>query len=148
MELSLAKESIQPTIDAMNAAWNHGDAQAFAAECTADIDFINLLGMYVKGRAAVVGLHETTFKGPFAGSTLEFSIEHVRVVSPDAILAVVPGELDIPAGPVKGHVKTVATMLLVRDGSAWRAASFQNTKREATAANYTAAMLETFAKKA
>jgi uncharacterized protein (TIGR02246 family) len=136
VDASSTKESIQPTIDALNAAWNRGDGKAFAAECTEDVDFINLLGM-----------HETIFKGPFAGSTLEFSIECVRAVANDAIVAVVPGELEIPSGPVKGHVRTVATVLFVREESEWHVASFQNTKREATEPNYTRVMLETFSEK-
>jgi uncharacterized protein (TIGR02246 family) len=147
VDASSTKESIQPTIDALNAAWNRGDGKAFAAQCTEDVDFINLLGMHVKGRAAVIGMHETIFKGPFAGSTLEFSIECVRAVANDAIVAVVPGELEIPSGPVKGHVRTVATVLFVREESEWHVASFQNTKREATEPNYTRVMLETFSEK-
>ncbi len=147
MDAPSTKESIQPTIDALNAAWNRGDGEAFAAQCTADVDFINLLGMHVKGRAAVTGLHETIFKGPFAGSTLEFSIEHVRVVSNDAVVAIVPGDLEIPSGPVKGHLKTVATALFVREGSEWHVASFQNTKREATEPNFTRVMVETVSEK-
>ena len=146
MEVSAAKASIQPTIDALNAAWNRADAEAFAAKCTSDVDFINLLGMYVKGRAAVASMHEKIYKGPYARSTLYFSVEHVRPVLPNAVLAIVHGELQIPSGPVKGLVRTIATVLFVRKQSEWYVASFQNTKKEATAANHTAIMLETFAK--
>jgi len=52
----------------------------------------------------------------YADSTLTFSIENVRVVSDDTIVAIVPGETDIPKGPVKGHLSTVATMLFIREG--------------------------------
>ena len=148
MEVSAAKASIQPTIDALNAAWNRADAEAFAATCTPDVDFINLLGMYAKGRAAVTSMHEKIYKGPYAGSTLHFSIEHVRPVSPNAVLAIVNGELQIPSGPVKGLVRTIATVLFVCERSEWYVASFQNTKKEATEAHHTQIMLETFAKEA
>jgi uncharacterized protein (TIGR02246 family) len=142
MDPYTAKASIQPTIDALNAAWNRWDGAAFADKCTTDVDFINLLGMYVKGRTAVTETHERIFHGPYAGSALEFSIEHVRVLSPNLVLAIVLGTLQIPSGPVQGVVKTIATMLFVRADSEWRVASFQNTKREATAPNHSAIMLD------
>lgn len=140
---TIAVKSVQTTIDALNAAWNRGDATAFSAQCTEDVDFINLLGLHVKGRAAVTRLHETIFKGPFLDSTLTFSIEDVRIVSPGAIVAIVPGEMDIPAGPVKGHLSTVATMLFVREDAGWRLASFHNTKRDSTEPRHNQVMLET-----
>ena len=148
MDASLATDAIAPTIGALNAAWNRADGAGFAAKCTADVDFINLLGMYVKGRTAVAAVHEKILHGPYAGSTLEFTIERVRVLSADAVLALVPGHLQIPAGPVKGVLRTIATVLFVREGSEWLVASFQNTKQEATAANLTDVMVETLTKKA
>ncbi len=141
-----ARASLQATIDALNNAWNRGDATAFSAQCTEDVDFINLLGLRVRGRAGVTRLHETIFKGPFANSTLEFHIEDVRIVSDHAIVAIVPGEMDIPAGPVKGHLSTVATMLFIRENAGWRLANFHNTKRESTEPEHNRVMLETISK--
>jgi uncharacterized protein (TIGR02246 family) len=143
-----ARESVQSTIDALNAAWNRGDGTAFSAECTEDVDFINLLGLRVRGRAGVARLHETILKGPFAGSTLTFSIEDIRIVSDDAIVAIVPGEMDIPAGPVKGHLSTVATILFIKEAAGWRVASFHNTKRESTEPRHNQVMLETISQAA
>jgi uncharacterized protein (TIGR02246 family) len=137
-----ALATVTPTIRALSEAWNRADAEAFASQCTADVDFINLLGMYVKGRAAVVAIHEKIFNGPYAASTLEFTVESVRMLSDDFAVAIVPGTLRIPAGPVKGVVTTIATMVLVRTGSSWLVASFQNTRREATAANHIAVMID------
>ena len=148
MEIEAARESVQPTIDALNAAWNRGDATAFSAQCTEDVDFINLLGLRVTGRAGVTRLHETIFQGPFADSTLTFSIEDIRIVSDDAIVAIVPGEMDIPAGPVKGHLSTVATMLFIHEDASWRLASFHNTKRESTEPRHNGVMLEAISKAA
>jgi len=148
VDIVAAKEFVQSTIDALNAAWNRGDGSAFSAQCTEDVDFINLLGQRVTGRAGVARLHETILNGPFAGSTLTFSIEDVRIVSDDAIVAIVPGELEIPAGPVKGHLSTVATMLFMRENKGWRLASFHNTKRESTEPRFSQVMLETISKAA
>jgi uncharacterized protein (TIGR02246 family) len=91
-------------------------------------------------------MHDKIDRGPYAGSTLRFTLQHLRVLSNDSVLAIVPGELQIPAGPVKGTVRTVATMLFVQCEGDWLIASFQNTKREATAPDHTATMLDAFTK--
>jgi uncharacterized protein (TIGR02246 family) len=139
-------EAIRTTLDALSEAWRHGDGVAFADWCTDDVDFINLLGMYVKGRAAVVAVHEKIFKGPYANSTVVFDIEHVRPLSDDLLVVISPSRLDIPAGPVKGIVLSIATLLFVRDGERWKIASFHNTRREATATDHIAVMSEVLRK--
>lgn len=144
MNDAAARESLEPTLKALEEAWKRGDAESWSANCTPDVDFINLLGMYVKGRAAVTNMHDKIYRGPYAGSTLRFTLEHMRVLSDGSVLAIVPGELHIPAGPVKGTLRTVATMLFVQWEGGWLVASFQNTKREATAADHTATMLDVF----
>ena len=142
MNDATALKSVEALLRELEAAWDRGNAPAWSARCTPDVDFINLLGMYVQGPAEVAAVHQKIFKGPYKDSTLKFTVDRLRVLADDAVLAIVPGELRIPAGPVKGVVRTIATMLVVRRGDAWLLASFQNTKREATAADHTATMLD------
>ena len=144
---TVTSESIAPTIDALNAAWNSADPVAFSEQCIEDVDFINILGMHAKGRAAVARMHDVIWRGPYANSTLRFSIEGLRVLSPDAVVAIVPGELRVPSGPVAGTILTVATVVFVRSVTGRQAANFQNTKRESTQANLISIMAETQAKK-
>lgn len=146
MEHAIAVQSIEPTLRALEEAWARGDGASWAQKCTADVDFINLLGIRVKGRDAVAGMHEKIFRGPYAGSKLKFVVEHLRVLSDDKLLAIVASELQIPGGPVKGIVRTIATMLIVRDEDRWLVASFHNTKREATQPDHTAVMLDAVSK--
>ena len=141
-----AIRSVRVALDALEVAWSKSDGEAFAAGCTADVDFVNILGMYVHGRPAVSALHDKIFKGPYAGSTVRFSIDAVRTVSDDSVMAIVPGELQIPAGPARGTVKTVATVLVSRDGPEWKIATFHNTKRESTAPELTTILLDAQAK--
>jgi uncharacterized protein (TIGR02246 family) len=136
-----ATRSVRLALDALEVAWRNSDGEAFAAACTADVDFVNILGIYVRGRPAVSALHDRIFKGPYAGSTVRFSVDSVRRISGDAVLAIVPGEVQIPAGPARGSVITVATVLVARDGADWKIASFHNTKRESTAADLTSTLI-------
>ncbi len=137
---NVSAEQLQATFTGLSEAWKHGDGEAFAHWCTDDVDFINLLGMHVKGRRAVVELHEKIFHGPYERSSLAFSIESVRTITPTAVLAIVPSLVDIPSGPVKGVVLSIASVLLVRNGDHWKVANFHNTRREATQAEHLSIM--------
>ncbi len=137
---STANEELQVTFDGLSEAWRKGDGAAFADWCTDDVDFINILGMHVKGRPAVADLHNKIFSGPYKGSTVKFSIESVRTIAPNAALVVAPARVDIPSGPVKGIVATVASVLLMHSNGGWKVANFQNTRREATESDHLAIM--------
>jgi uncharacterized protein (TIGR02246 family) len=130
MNDSAAREVVERTLRALEEAWNRADGAMWAARCAPDIRFINRIGNYVQGRAPVTEMHEKIWHGRFANSRVKFQIEHVRVLSGDAILAIASAELKIPAGPAEGVIKSIATLLLVRDGDEWLVESFQNTTRE------------------
>jgi uncharacterized protein (TIGR02246 family) len=140
-----AAQHVRVALDALEIAWKDSDGDAFAAACTADVDFVNILGMHVRGRAEVSALHDKIFKGPYAGSTVRFSIDRIRIVSEDWVLAIVPGNVDIPDGPARGRVTTVATVLLKREGAQWSIASFHNTRRESTVADLSTRLLDAHA---
>jgi uncharacterized protein (TIGR02246 family) len=144
---STARETIRPVLAELEEAWRLGDSAGWSAACTPDVHFVNLLGMHANGRDAVTSMHERIFKGPYLGSTVAFTPEHVRVLSDDAVLAIAPNEVRVPSGPVAGTVSAIATMLFVRSEGDWYLASFHNTKRAATEANHTAIMLEAHAQK-
>lgn len=122
--------------------WKKGDGAAFAALCTEDCDFINLLGMYSHDRATIAELHRRIFAGPYAGSTLTVTPERSEWLADGVILAQVPNELRIPSGPVQGIVRCIASVVVVRDGPSWRMRCFHNTRREVTQAQHSAIMLD------
>lgn len=133
-------KGIQATLASLSDAWKNGDGVAFSECCTEDVDFINLLGMHIKGRSSVAELHEKIFRGPYKDSTVEFTIQSVRFISPEASLAIAPSRLDVPSGPVKGSVSSIASILFVRDEGGWKLANFHNTRREATQADHLTVM--------
>ena len=133
-------QHLQSTFAGLSEAWRSGDGEAFVEWCTEDVDFINLLGIYVKGRRAVADLHDKIFRGPYKDSVVTFSIERVRRITDETVLAIVPSRLDIPAGPVKGIVLSIASVLLTRDSDRWLVANFHNTRREASQKDHLAIM--------
>jgi uncharacterized protein (TIGR02246 family) len=108
-------------------AWNTGDSPAFTAAFAEDADFVNVLGMHVRGRESILAGHEQIFRTVYAGSTVRYSLESARLLRPDVALAHVRAGLDVPGGPMAGHHQARYSMVLTRDGGEWRIASFHNT---------------------
>lgn len=91
--------------ESLTSAWNVGDGGAFARAFAEDADFVNIYATHVAGRDAVAQLHQTIFEGVYQGS--------------------------VPQGPMAGDMHTLATAVLVREGSGWSIASFHNTREQA-----------------
>lgn len=81
---------VQHIVDEIVASWNAGDAERMYRLATDDVEWINIMGMYWRGKAQVQAAHHailtTRYKG--VGETLE-EIETLRPIGADAVLAVV-----------------------------------------------------------
>jgi uncharacterized protein (TIGR02246 family) len=117
-------------VDGFVRAWNSHDMKAFAGQFTEDADFVNVAGMWWKGRAEIQARHEERHATRFKTTTLASTGTSIRSVRPD--VAVVhfswahPGELDAggkPAPPRRGIIQ----MLALKQGDAWRITAAQNT---------------------
>ena len=91
---------VRQIVDEIVASWNTGDAQRMYRLATDDIEWVNIMGMYWRGKAQVQAAHHailtTRYKG--VGETLE-EIESVRPIGSDAILAVVRKRIDAFTAP-------------------------------------------------
>jgi uncharacterized protein (TIGR02246 family) len=112
----------------LQAAWNAADGSAFARAFTEDADFVNIFAMHVTGREAIAKAHDFIFSGIYRGSTSTFSVEKVRALGADVLLAHIKTELDVPEGAMAGELRALATAVLVREGSGWSIAAFHNTR--------------------
>ena len=110
------------------AAWNAGDAAAFASAFAPDADFVNVYGMHDRGRDAIRNAHEFLFGSLFAGSTNRYEVRSIRALSPDVVLVHLEAFLEVPAGPMAGLRHAIPSAVLTRtnDGG-WTIAAFQNT---------------------
>lgn len=68
---------------AMIAAWNRGDAIAFAAPFAEDATFIAFEGTELSGRGAIVEFHRALFATDLKGTRLEGEARFVRFLGPD-----------------------------------------------------------------
>jgi uncharacterized protein (TIGR02246 family) len=60
-------------VDAFEAALNAKDAAAVGQVFTPDAEFVNIMGMRMRGREGIVSGHAWAFSGPLRGSTVSAS---------------------------------------------------------------------------
>jgi uncharacterized protein (TIGR02246 family) len=121
------RAAIDAVATALETAWNNGDGDAFAAPFTEDADFVNIRAEFHHGRAAIAGGHLGIFRSIYAGSRNQYSVRSARLLQTDVAVAHVDALLDVPAGSLAGQHRALFSMVLVRDGSGWKIASFHNT---------------------
>jgi uncharacterized protein (TIGR02246 family) len=124
--------AILKVIEAENAAWKAGDAEAFCEAATPDVVFTNVVGMFSVGHAPMVAQHAHIFSTIYQGSTLKQTITNLALVRPDVAivdtLAELSGFKHLPPGmeAVDGVLKTRLEQVMLWEGGRWRVASFHN----------------------
>jgi uncharacterized protein (TIGR02246 family) len=124
--------AILAVIEAEDAAWNAGDAEAFFEAATPDVVFTNIVGMFSVGHAPMVAQHAHIFSTIYQGSTLKQTIANLVMVRPDVAmvdtLAEVSGFKHLPPGAeaIDGVLRTRLEPVMVMDGERWRVAAFHN----------------------
>jgi len=99
-------------VEEIVASWNAGDAERMYRLATDDIEWVNIMGMYWRGKAQVQAAHHailtTRYKG--VGETLE-EIESIRPIGPDAVLAVVRTRIDAFTAPDGALIPSIQNRL-------------------------------------
>jgi uncharacterized protein (TIGR02246 family) len=95
-----------------------------------DADFVNIRGDYISGRQSVAQCHAEIWSGIYAGSTLRYSLSHLRELRPGVLLAHLDAALHVPTGPFAGDIRSIPSIVLVLDSGTWRIAAFHNTMRQ------------------
>ncbi len=78
-----ALHDVNRLADALVAAWNDHDAEAFARPFAADADFTNVFGMKATGREAIAQFHKPVFQTIFRDSVLNRTGGGARLLRPD-----------------------------------------------------------------
>ena len=123
----LDRTEITSVIQQMEDGWNAGDAKAFAAPMSEDIDFITIRADHLYGRQAVIDSHLDVLATFYAGSTNHFNVEALRMLREDVALAHVRAVLESPSGPLKGRHEATYSLVLTRENGMWEATSFHIT---------------------
>jgi uncharacterized protein (TIGR02246 family) len=128
-----AESKIGAVLAALQDGWNRHDMAAFAAQFSQDADFVNVVGMHLRGRPAIEAQHVAIHQTVFRRSQLRTVGQSVRLLTPQVALAHVSREM---TGHDMSHVKNwslpevrkgVLTAVLVSEGDTWRIAALHNT---------------------
>lgn len=108
-------------VDGFVAAWNEHDAGALAALFTDDADFVNVTGLWFRGRARIEEAHAYGFERIFGASTMRVGNVKERKLSDVAAVlharAYVTGQWQ-PDGSSADERRTVFTFVVQRQPNA------------------------------
>ncbi|MBL8780707.1 MAG: SgcJ/EcaC family oxidoreductase [Alphaproteobacteria bacterium] len=123
------------------AAWNAGDAHAWAANMAEDVYLTSVLGDRYHGRDLLESGHRYVFDTIYKDSKIALTVEAIRFVRPDVALVHLHQRLmsRLPPGAAAStarqrlmseemhETQARASLLVVKDGGSWQVLSFQNT---------------------
>jgi uncharacterized protein (TIGR02246 family) len=129
--LSKADETaIRTIVMAVPEALNHKDMKTYADLFADDADWINVVGMHWRGKAAVVKAHEVYLKTVFRDGGMSTGDLDIRAVTPDVAIVVVT-ELDsagiLPDGGKAPPGSGRLTYVLVKRDGKWKITHGHNT---------------------
>lgn len=117
------------TLDALTAAWDRGDADAYGALFTENATYTTFLGTHYTGRRDLTEAHRALFSGFLKGTRLADSFLAARFYGTDT--AIVTSRGDRYEGDRPAKLSKTQTYTLVRENDGiWRIAAFHNTQRQ------------------
>jgi uncharacterized protein (TIGR02246 family) len=123
---SVVPPGLSHALENLRAAWDAGDAHAYASLFEEDATYVIYVGQACRGRAEIERVHEEVFTKWQRGSRMALQVVDCRLVRHD--VAVLLTEGGVGKGP-KIHRDKLQTFTWVHRPEGWRCASFQNTRR-------------------
>jgi uncharacterized protein (TIGR02246 family) len=108
-------------------AWTDGDAAAYGACFTADVDYVSFDGTRARGREEVVDSHDKLFRGVLFGSALVGEVESIRYLADN--VAVLHGSGSVLVAwrtQLPKRRLTRNTVVAVRGPEGWRFTAIHN----------------------
>lgn len=133
--------AIRAVIDRQMDAWNRHDMDAFVADMTPDVDWVNIVGMHWEGQDTVRRAHAVLHKGIFAHSRLlpPESLE-LREIAPGVVVAVYISRVEdagaLPSGAPYPGDGNILTEVFVKTNTGWHIAHGHNTPIDPNAASH------------
>lgn len=128
--MSTATSEVTRVVGAFADTWNRHDMAAFAQLFAPDAEFVNVVGLWWKGRAEIKQAHEFTHATMFKNSHLTILETSVRFPSPQFAIARAKWRLEGHVGP-EGQALPPRTGLLVNvlasNRGSWAIIDSQNT---------------------
>jgi uncharacterized protein (TIGR02246 family) len=113
--------------DSFAAAWNRHDMVALGRLFHDDADFVNVVGLQMRGRESIQDHHGTIHAGAYRNSTLRVAVEDARKLGPDVIVAHVHSELEGDERAPLQTRQTLMTIVIERRIDEWKIVAAHNT---------------------
>lgn len=85
---------VSAVVDEVEAAWNTHDMKRFAACFADDADFVNVGGMWWRGREEIEQKHAAVHAGRFKESTMQMQLAAFREIGPGVAVTHITWQLD------------------------------------------------------
>ena len=124
--------AIRAVMERQAQAWNRHDMDAYVAETTPDVEWVNVVGMHWVGRETVKRAHAGLHRTMFAQSRLlpPRSVE-MRQLAPGIVVTVTTGRIEgvsrTPDGSAYPEDGNIMTEVFVKTAEGWRIAHAHNT---------------------
>ena len=133
------KDAVEKTLAGFTAVWNGHDMDAMAELVTEDCDWVNVVGMHWKGKAAVLKAHKAFHAGIFRDVSLHEIDRQITEIAPGVALAITTSRLDdytTPDGRRIVDPRGRTTWVLVKQQDRWLVRSAHNTNIDPEAAKH------------
>jgi uncharacterized protein (TIGR02246 family) len=120
-------EQAAEVADGFAAAWNRHDIEALGRLFHDDADFVNVVGLRMRGRASIQDQHGIVHAGAYRNSTLRVAVEDARKLEPSVIVAHVHTELEGDERAPLQTRQTLMTIVIEKRSDEWKIVAAQNT---------------------
>ena len=111
----------------MCRAWTDGDARAYGACFTPDVDYVSFDGYRERGRDPMVASHDKLFRGVLFGSALVGEVESIRYLGDDVALVHGTGSVQVAwRSKLPKRRVTRNTIVAVRGDDGWQFTAIHN----------------------
>ncbi len=133
------EQAVRAVVAAYEETWNRHDMDALGALFAGDAEWVNIVGMWWRGRTDIVKAHRAFHETMFRDTPLHFTGVSVRTVAPGVMVAITDmamGDFTTPSGHAMIGTRDRCTFVLARRGGEWKIVSGHNTVVDPQAARH------------
>lgn len=113
--------------DGFARAWNQHDMEALGRLFHDDADFVNVVGLEMRGRESIQRNHAVVHAGAYANSTLRVAVDDSREIAPGVIVAHLHSQLEGDERAPGQTRHTLMTLVIEQRAGQWRIVAAHNT---------------------
>lgn len=122
------RDAVEAIIVAIQAGWKAGDGQQLAAPFAEHARFVSWDGQVLQGKEAIAEHHQRAFNGPLKGTEMRLTVDEVRALDGETLVAFTSGRAGPAGTPLDGPAESAQILVCRVEGSHAIVEAFQNTR--------------------